>query len=55
MTDERIAIVGAGMAGLACAERLVRGGRQVVLFDKGRRVEAAGSVVLDELRSNVDK
>ncbi|MAQ16103.1 MAG: NAD/FAD-dependent oxidoreductase [Sandaracinus sp.] len=38
MTDERIAIVGAGMAGLACAERLVRGGRQVVLFDKGRRV-----------------
>jgi predicted NAD/FAD-dependent oxidoreductase len=29
-----IAIVGAGMAGLACAERLVNAGRAVVLFDK---------------------
>lgn len=32
----RIAIVGAGMAGLACAEKLVAAGREVVLLDKGR-------------------
>ena len=31
-----IAIVGAGMAGLACATRLAERGEQVVLFDKGR-------------------
>ena len=31
-----IAIVGAGMAGLACAAELSRAGRQVTLFDKGR-------------------
>ncbi len=33
----RIAIVGAGMAGLACAEKLVGGGHDVTLFDKGSR------------------
>lgn len=32
----RVGIVGAGIAGLACAEGLVRRGHQVVLFDKGR-------------------
>lgn len=31
-----VAIIGAGLAGLACAERLLAGGREVVLFDKGR-------------------
>ncbi|MDG5750790.1 FAD-dependent oxidoreductase [Qipengyuania sp. XHP0211] len=31
-----IAIVGAGMAGLACATQLARDGRRVTLFDKGR-------------------
>lgn len=31
-----IAIIGAGMAGLACAEALTATGRAVVLFDKGR-------------------
>jgi predicted NAD/FAD-dependent oxidoreductase len=34
----RIAIIGAGMAGLACAEHLVRAGLSVRLFDKGRGV-----------------
>lgn len=33
----RIAIVGAGMAGLACAEKLASAGCEVSLFDKGRR------------------
>ena len=33
----RIAIVGAGMAGLACARALAGPGRELVLFDKGRR------------------
>jgi predicted NAD/FAD-dependent oxidoreductase len=33
----RIGIVGAGIAGLACAEQLVRLGAGVSLFDKGRR------------------
>jgi renalase len=32
----RIGIVGAGMAGLACAEGVTRRGDDVVLFDKGR-------------------
>jgi predicted NAD/FAD-dependent oxidoreductase len=32
----RIGIVGAGMAGLACAERLIGRGHDVLLFDKGR-------------------
>lgn len=32
----RIAIVGAGMAGLACGEALRDAGHEVVLFDKGR-------------------
>lgn len=32
----RIGIVGAGMAGLACAEGLARRGHEVVLLDKGR-------------------
>lgn len=32
-----IAIIGAGMAGAACAMQLVQQGHQVVLFDKGRR------------------
>lgn len=31
-----IAIIGAGMAGLACAQRLTAAGRAVTLFDKGR-------------------
>jgi len=35
LTDS-IAIIGAGMAGLACATALVAGGRRVTLFDKGR-------------------
>lgn len=32
----RVAIVGAGMAGLSCADRLKRAGHIVSLFDKGR-------------------
>jgi predicted NAD/FAD-dependent oxidoreductase len=32
-----IAIIGAGMAGLACGLALAEAGREVVLFDKGRR------------------
>ncbi len=32
-----IAVVGAGLAGLVCAQRLVDAGRSVVLFDKGRK------------------
>lgn len=31
-----IAVIGAGMAGLACAERLTEGGQTVVVFDKAR-------------------
>ncbi len=32
-----VAVVGAGIAGLACARRLMEAGRAVTLFDKGRR------------------
>lgn len=35
--DRRIAVVGAGIAGLACAAALVEGGQRVTLFDKSRR------------------
>lgn len=34
--NNTIAIVGAGMAGLACASELAKAGRQVALYDKGR-------------------
>lgn len=34
----RIAIIGAGIAGLACARRLVQAGLAPVLFDKGRGI-----------------
>lgn len=33
----RVGIVGAGIAGLACADSLAQGGLEVVLFDKGKR------------------
>jgi hypothetical protein len=47
---QRIAVIGAGMAGLACARRLADAGRSPAVFDKGRgiggrlatRREAAG-------------
>lgn len=39
-TGERIAVVGAGPAGLACAHALARRGHEVVLFEK--RAEAGG-------------
>ena len=32
----RVAVIGAGIAGLACANRLARSGYKTVLFDKGR-------------------
>lgn len=37
MSASRVAVIGAGVAGLACAQRLRRAGRDVVVFDKGRR------------------
>ena len=49
-----IAIIGAGMAGLACATKLIEAGRDVRVFDKGRgpggrmaarRAEVAGKTV----------
>lgn len=35
---ERIAVIGSGMAGLACARRLADAGRAPVVFDKGRGI-----------------
>ena len=32
----RVAVIGAGLAGLICAERLIRQGWPVTVFDKGR-------------------
>lgn len=37
-TDLRVAIIGAGIAGLACARRLVTAGVTPVVFDKGRGI-----------------
>jgi predicted NAD/FAD-dependent oxidoreductase len=36
MEAGKIAVIGAGLAGLACARRLVDAGRAVTVFDKGR-------------------
>lgn len=36
MSHSSIAVIGAGMAGLACAQRLAKAGRTVRVFDKGR-------------------
>lgn len=38
MSGERVAVIGAGIAGLRSAQRLVDQGAQVVVFDKGRGV-----------------
>ena len=38
MVIRRVAVVGAGIAGLACARRLVESGHDVKVFDKGRSV-----------------
>jgi glutamate synthase (NADPH) small chain len=38
LTDKRVAIVGAGPAGLACADILVRNGVQPVVFDRYARI-----------------
>ena len=38
MKKQHVGIVGAGMAGLACATELVRAGFQVSLFDKSKGV-----------------
>ncbi|MEO9491375.1 MAG: FAD-dependent oxidoreductase, partial [Marinomonas sp.] len=53
-TSNTIAVVGAGMAGLTCANELAKAGFAPVLFDKGRgpggrmaarRAEVAGETV----------
>lgn len=46
----RIAIIGAGMAGLSCAARLGGAGADVALFDKGRRPGGRMStLILDDM------
>ncbi|MBS3745039.1 MAG: FAD-dependent oxidoreductase [Wenzhouxiangellaceae bacterium] len=37
-TDRRVAVVGAGPAGLACADVLARNGIQAVVFDRSKRI-----------------
>jgi hypothetical protein len=45
----RIAVVGAGVAGLSCADRLADLGLDVALFDKGKRAGGrASTLVLEE-------
>ncbi|WP_414648486.1 FAD-dependent oxidoreductase, partial [Chitinimonas sp.] len=36
MTKGRVAVIGAGMAGMACAQALAAQGLQVVVFEKSR-------------------
>ena len=37
-TDKRVAVIGSGPAGLACAQQLARTGHQVVVFEKSTRI-----------------
>ena len=37
-TGKRVAVVGAGPAGLACAQQLARAGHKVILFEKNKKV-----------------
>ena len=46
----KIAVIGAGIAGLACAEALAAKGSDVTLFDKGRRAGGRMSTRLVENR-----
>ena len=38
LETERIAVIGSGIAGLACARRLSDAGYAPILFDKGRGI-----------------
>ena len=38
MTGKRVAVIGSGAAGMACAQQLARAGHEVVLFEKADRV-----------------
>ena len=37
-TGKRVAVVGSGPAGMACAQQLARAGHDVVLFEKNDRI-----------------
>jgi predicted NAD/FAD-dependent oxidoreductase len=49
MDTGKFAVIGAGLAGLACARRLADAGRAVTVFDKGRAVGGRMATRRDEL------